>query len=70
VNPEQPKNMTEENDRRVFVQAGEPVGVLGGTDSRYRREGDALVVLPDERWGNPLFADACLDESDRPKKIP
>ena len=56
--------MSNENDRRVFVQAGEPVGVLGGTDSRYRREGDALVVLPDERWGNPLFADACLDESD------
>jgi sialidase-1 len=56
--------MTEKTIRKVFVRAGEPVGIIGGTDERYRREGDAFVVLPDERWGNPLFADACLDESD------
>jgi hypothetical protein len=56
--------MTEEAIRKVFVRAGEPVGVIGGADGRYRREGDALVVLPDERWGNPVCADACLDETD------
>ena len=50
--------------RRVFVRAGAPVGVIGGTDERYRRKDGALVVLPDERWGNPLFADGCLDEAD------
>ncbi len=54
----------EEGNRKVFVRAGEPVGLIGGDDGRTRREGDALVVLPDERWGNPLFADACLDEQD------
>ncbi len=56
--------MTAKNNRRVFIQAGERLGMLGGDDSRCHREGEALVVLPDERWGNPLFADACLDESD------
>jgi len=56
--------MTTKNSQKVFVRAGEPVGLLGGADGRYRREGDALVVLPDERWGNPVFGDACLDECD------
>jgi sialidase-1 len=58
------KSMTQACNRKVFVQAGDLVGILGGADGRYRREGDALVVLPDERWGNPVSADACLDESD------
>lgn len=56
--------MTDDTKRRVFIRAGEPVGMVGGDDHRCRREGGALVVLPDERWGNPLFADSCLDESD------
>jgi len=56
--------VTGKNACKVFVRAGEPVGCIGGTDSRYRREGDGLVVLPDERWGNPLFAETCLDDSD------
>ncbi len=56
--------MTESTDRKVFVEAGAPVGLIGGDAGRCRREGDALVVLPDERWGNPVFGDACLDEGD------
>lgn len=56
--------MTQESKRKTFIEAGEPVGILGGDADRLRREGDALVVLPDERWGNPVFGDASLDESD------
>lgn len=56
--------MTKEKERKVFIKNGEPVGVKAGDGNRCRREGDALVVLRDERWGNPLFADASLDESD------
>lgn len=56
--------MTDDNTREIFVQAGESVGLIGGTDGRCRREGDAWVVPPDERWGNPVFADGCLDECD------
>jgi sialidase-1 len=56
--------MNEKTSRKDFVRAGAPVGVIGGTDHRFRREGDALVVLPDEVWGNPLYAAACLDEAD------
>ncbi len=55
--------MIAKNRRKVFVQAGVPVGILGGSD-RCRREGDALILLPDERWGNPLFGDVCLEECD------
>ncbi len=56
--------MTNTGNCKVFVQAGEPVGLIGGGEGRIQREGGALVVLPDERWGNPVFADACLDERD------
>lgn len=49
---------------RHFVQQGKPSSILGGTDGRHRQEGGALLILPDERWGNPLFASACLDEKD------
>lgn len=56
--------MTTKTNRKTFIQAGDPVGLLGGDGDRVRRDGDALVVLPDERWGNPVFGDACLDESD------
>lgn len=52
------------DQRRVFVRAGEPVGLIGGGNVPTHREGDAMVVPPDERWGNPVFGDACLDESD------
>jgi hypothetical protein len=52
------------SSRKTFVHAGEAVGILGSDNERLRREGDALVVLPDERWGNPVFGDACLDEGD------
>lgn len=55
---------TGENCRKVFVQDGESVGVIGAVDRRCRRDGNALVVLPDELWGNPLYGDAPLDESD------
>jgi sialidase-1 len=56
--------MDVEKGRRIFVQAGEPIAMIGGMDARSRREGDALVVLPDERWGNPVFAKACLSDGD------
>jgi len=56
--------MTDNTSRKTFVRTGEPIGLIGGDDGRCRREGDALVVLPDERWGNPVFADACLSECD------
>ncbi len=56
--------MTKKTERKVFVKNGEPVGVIADLGNRCRQEGDALVVLPDERWGNPLFADASLEESD------
>ena len=56
--------MSAELERREFIRTGERVGLIGGNDGRSRRDGDALVVLPDERWGNPVFADACLDERD------
>ena len=56
--------MNDQAGRKVFVRAGEAIGIIGGADGRYRREGDALLVLPDERWGNPVSADACLDEAD------
>jgi hypothetical protein len=32
--------MNEKKNRKVFVQAGEPVGILGGADGRYRRVGN------------------------------
>ena len=51
-------------ERKEFIRAGERVGLIGGDDGRSRRDGDALVVLPDERWGNPVFADVRLDEED------
>ncbi len=53
-----------DTNRRTFVRTGEPIGLIGGDKGRCRREGDALILMPDERWGNPVFADACLDESD------
>ncbi len=56
--------MTEKQNSKVFIRAGEPVGIIGGKDSRYCRTDDAFVVCPDERWGNPLYADACLEEND------
>ncbi|MCA1809943.1 MAG: glycoside hydrolase [Lentisphaerae bacterium] len=55
---------TEKTGRKIFIQAGQPVGLIGGDDGRMRQEGDTLVVLPDERWGNPVYADSCLDECD------
>ncbi len=55
--------MIAKDSRKIFVQSGVPVGMLGGSD-RCRREGDALVLLPDERWGNPQFGNACLEEYD------
>jgi len=56
--------MTKKKERKVFIKNGEPVGVIAELGNRCRQEGNALVVLPDERWGNPLFADASLDEGD------
>lgn len=50
--------------RKTFVRDGERVGLIGGDDGRCRLEDGALVVAPDERWGNPVFADGCLDEAD------
>ncbi len=56
--------MATDIQRRVFVRAGERLGLIGGDDGRTPRECEALVVLPDERWGNPVYADGCLDECD------
>lgn len=53
-----------DNTKRAFVAQGRPVGLIGVEEQRTRQETGALVILPDERWGNPLFANACLDESD------
>ncbi len=55
--------MTARISRKVLVQAGVPIGMVGG-DDRCHCEGGALVLLPDERWGNPMFGDACLEECD------
>lgn len=56
--------MSRKPGRRVFVQAGKPVGTIPRSDHRYRQENSSLVVLPDENWGNPVFGDACLAQSD------
>ena len=56
--------MAATHSRRDFVQAGKPIGTIPNIDTRYRQENGALVVLPDETWGNPVFGDACLDDSD------
>ncbi len=56
--------MTEKTNRKVFVRAGEPTGLLGSDEKRSFREDTAFILLPDERWGNPVFGDACLDDSD------
>jgi sialidase-1 len=56
--------MTPKVARKSFVEAGKPVGLLGGTYSRCAHDAGTLLVPPDERWGNPVFADACLDDSD------
>ncbi len=56
--------MNKAKTRKVFIKAGDPVGLMGGGDSRCRCEDGALVVPPDERWGNPVFADASLDPCD------
>ncbi len=47
--------------QKNFITAGQPIGIIGGGDGRCHREGDALVVLPDEHWGNPVFANASVD---------
>lgn len=56
--------MMNDSTKRIFVKAGQPVGVIGGGDGRCQHEGGSLVVSPDERWGNPVFADACLGDGD------
>lgn len=56
--------MTDASSRKVFVAAGKPIGVIGGTDGRHHHEDQALVVPPDERWGNPIYANASLTEED------
>lgn len=53
--------MTEPSTRKVFIESGQPVGLLGGT---YEIGSGALALPPDERWGNPVFGDAALGESD------
>jgi hypothetical protein len=60
------REMSEEQDagRRVFVRDGEPISVMGAATKDMRWEGEALVIGPDARWGNPLFADCALEEGD------
>lgn len=49
-------------EKRVFVEAGKPLAVMGSATKDMVREADALVVAPDATWGNPLFADAALNK--------
>jgi len=50
--------------KEVFVKDGEPLSVLGAAAGRALREGDALVISPDDAWGNPLFAGRALAKDD------
>ena len=50
--------------KKIFVRDGEPISVMGAATRDMRREGDALVICPDAKWGNPLFADCALEEDD------
>jgi sialidase-1 len=50
--------------KKVFVDQGRPVAVFGSGSKAMRREGGDLVVPPDAHWGNPLFADASLEDRD------
>ena len=50
--------------RQTFVTAGEPVAVMGSAAKDMYREGSALIIPPDEKWGNPLFADLALNQGD------
>ncbi|MBS3762132.1 MAG: exo-alpha-sialidase, partial [Planctomycetes bacterium] len=48
----------------IFVDAGKPISVMGAATKDMFREEEALVIGPDESWGNPLFADLALKEKD------
>ena len=50
--------------KKVFVEEGEPISVMGAGTKAMRREDNALVIGPDDKWGNPLFADGALEEDD------
>lgn len=50
--------------RKVFVAAGKPVAVTGSATKDMYQKGNELIVRPDKRWGNPLFADSALMEKD------
>lgn len=51
-------------DRKIFVKDGKPLAVHGAATQNMVVEENALVIPPDHRWGNPLFADASLEETD------
>jgi sialidase-1 len=50
--------------RKVFVEEGKPVSVAGSGTRNMYREGNELVLPVDKSWGNPLYADAALTNSD------
>jgi len=56
--------MSRQMTKLTFVKAGEPLAVMGAATRTMARQGDALVVGPDDTWGNPLFADRALEEAD------
>ena len=56
--------MPNHSRREAFVTAGEPVAVMGSATKDMVREGPALIILPDGRWGSPLFADRSLNQGD------
>lgn len=50
--------------RKVFVEKGNPIAVLGSaTKDMYSKENE-LIIPADSSWGNPLFADTALLEKD------
>jgi hypothetical protein len=48
----------------VFIEAGKPLAVMGSAVKDMYQKNGTLIIPPDEKWGNPLFADTALMEKD------
>ena len=44
--------MTAKGNKAVFIQAGEPLAVMGAATRTMVRKNDALAVGPDNAWAN------------------